>query len=130
MDKRQAVVLLAFLLGFGGLVFVFSDLGPGEGWPFRVAITAAYFFISGAFIGYAQPKTWAIALLVAWGGVLMGGFITLVAIVHYGREAFAATQPPFITSGLIILFGSVGATLLGAFFGKLLPRKDIHLPHG
>lgn len=92
--KTPFVVLLALLLGFGGLVLVFSDLGPGEGVFLRVTIAAAFFFLSGGAIGYAHFKGWLIAMLVAWGAVLMGGFIILMSIARYGREAFTAIEPP------------------------------------
>ncbi|MBK9155459.1 MAG: hypothetical protein IPM25_14825 [Chloracidobacterium sp.] len=96
-DARSAfAVAIAIVLGFGGLVLTFSDLGPGESWPLRITVAAAFFFISGAFVGLIQPKAWPIALLTAWGAVLMGGFITLVAAAHYGRGAFAATEPPLL----------------------------------
>lgn len=120
--KIPFVVLIAVLLGFGGLLLVFSDLGPGEGAFLRVTITAAYFFLSGGIIGFAHFKGWLIAMLVAWGSVLMGGFIIFMAIARYGRESFAATDPPYISSGLIILVGSLALTLLGGVFGRSLSR--------
>jgi len=115
-------VAVAVVLGFGGLALVFSDLGPGESWPLRITTAVVFFLVSGAFIGFAHPKGWLIAMLTAWGAVLMGAFITLIAIAYYGRGAFAATEPPFITSGLTMIFGSLGSTLLGALLGKMLSR--------
>lgn len=121
-DRTNAfVVVLAILLGFVGLVFVFSD--PAEGWLFRVIIATAFFFLTGAAIGYAHPSGWPIAMLTAWGGVLMGAFIILMAIARYGREAFDAIEPPYVTSGLILLFGSLGLTLYGGFFGRSLRKR-------
>ncbi|MBK9154022.1 MAG: hypothetical protein IPM25_07370 [Chloracidobacterium sp.] len=123
---KMFVVVIAILLGSVGLVFVFSD--PAEGWRLRVITATAFFFLTGAAIGYVHPRGWPIALLTAWGAVLMGGFITLVAAAHYGRGAFAATEPPFITSGLIMIFGSLGSTLLGALLGKLFARRRDQIP--
>ena len=66
-DRMDAfVVLVALLLGSVGLVFVFSD--PAEGWPLRVVIATAFFFLTGAAIGYVHPNRWPVAMLTAWGG--------------------------------------------------------------
>lgn len=116
------VVLLALLLGLVGLVFVFSD--PAEGWLLRVVITTAYFFLTSAAIGYAHPSRWPIAMLTAWGGVLMGGFLIILALARYGSDAFSAIEPPYITSGLIMLFGSLGTAFFGGLLGKSLRKQD------
>lgn len=122
-DRKSAfVVVLALLLGFVGLVFVFSD--PAEGWLLRVIIATAFFFLSSAAIGYAHPSGWPIAVLTAWGGVLMGGFIILMSVARYGREAFDAVEPPYVTSGLLMLFGSLGLTFFGGFFGKSIRKHS------
>ncbi len=121
-DKNAVFAGVSILFGFGGLVLVFTD--PIEGWPLRITIAIAFFFFSGAVIGYAHPKGWPIAMLTAWGGVLFGGFIILVAYARYGREAFSSVEPPYITTGLIMLFGSLVLTLIGSFLGKSLPRLD------
>ena len=125
-DSRNAIVaFLALLLGFVGLGLVFSDAGPNEGWAARVAIAAVFFFLTGAGLAYAHPARWPIALLAAWGGVLMRGFIILMAFVRFGAEAFAASEPPYITSGLIILFGSLGLTFAGALLGKFVGERRV-----
>lgn len=123
---RVFVVVVAVLLGFVGLIFVFSD--PAEGWLFRAIIATAFFFFTGAAIGFAYPGGWLIGMLTAWGGALMGGFIIIMALVRYGREAFHAIEPPYLTSGLIMLFGSLGLTFFGAFLGKLLRKQVRVLP--
>ncbi|HMQ03866.1 MAG TPA: hypothetical protein PKD26_08110 [Pyrinomonadaceae bacterium] len=115
--KNAVFAGIAFLLGFVGLVLVFSD--PAEGWRLRMIIGSAFFLLSSGAIGYLHPDRWPIAVLTAWGGVLFGGLLILLAIARYGRDAFNAAEPPYITSGLIILFGSLGS----AFFGGLLGRS-------
>jgi hypothetical protein len=67
-------------------------------------------------------------MLTAWGGVLMGGFIIILAMARYGREAFRAVEPPYITSGLILLFGSLGLTFIGGFLGRALRKQGRVLP--
>lgn len=115
------IVVVAILLGFVGLMFVFSD--PAEGWLLRGIVATVFFLLSSAAIGYAHPRRWPIATLTAWGGVLMGGFIIILALARFGREAFSAFEPPYITSGLIMLFGSLGLTLFGGFIGKSLRKQ-------
>jgi hypothetical protein len=114
------VVLVALLLGLVGLVFVFSD--PSEGWLLRIIIAMAFFLLASSAIGYAHPGRWPLAMLTAWGAVLMGGFIIILAMARYGREAFSAVEPPYITSGLILLFGSLGLTFIGGCLGRALRK--------
>lgn len=121
IDKNAAVAGLAILLGFVGLAIVFSD--PVEGWPLRIMIASAFYFFSSATVGYTHPNGWPIAMLTAWGGLLMGGLLIIAAIARYGGAAFAATEPPYISSGLIMLFGSLVLSLSGGYVGKLLSRK-------
>lgn len=122
MSKNEVVCLLAFLFGFGGWIFVFSDLGPGETWPARIAIASAYFLLTGGTIGFLHPRGWLIALLISWAAVLMGGFIIFIALIRYGTEAFAAAEPPYVTSGLVMVFGSLVMALFGGILGRLLAR--------
>jgi len=60
--------------------------------------------------------------LSAWGGILMGGFIVLMAISRYGSAAFSTQEPPYISVGLIMLFIPLGLTLIGGYIGKLLSQ--------
>ncbi len=115
---RVFVVVIAILLGSVGLVFVFSD--PAEGWLLRATVATAFFFLTGAAIGYAHANGWLIAMLTAWGAVLMGGFIILMSIARYGRNAFNAVEPPYVSSGIIMLFGSLGLTFFGGLLGRSL----------
>lgn len=121
-NKTPAFAVLALLLGFFGLAFVFSDLSSGEAWLERVIVAALFFFLSGLGIGFFHPKWWIIAGLTAWGGIFLGGFIVLMAIGRYGSTAFDAQEPPYISAGLIILFVSLGLALIGGYIGKLLSR--------
>ena len=116
------MVMLALLLGFVGLVLVFSDVGSKETWVLRVAIVTTFFFFAGAAIGFIYPEGWPIAILASWGAVLLGGFIVLMALARYGAQAFSAVEPPYLTSGLTILFGPLLLTAIGALIGKSLSR--------
>jgi hypothetical protein len=86
IDVTKGVVfaVLALVLGFFGLSLLFSDLGPGESWTDRLAITAAFYVASGLVIGYLNPKLWMIAGLTAWGAVLLG-IVGLINVLVAGQ---------------------------------------------
>lgn len=109
---------LAFFLGIFGLALVFSDLGPDESWSIRIVIWIFFFFLSGFGLGFFNPKMWMISALTAGGGILLGGFIILVAIAKYGNNAFNAQEPPFISAGLTTLFVPLILALFGGYIGK------------
>ena len=115
-DRNAAVAGVAALLGVGGLMLVFAD--PREGWIVRAIASTMFFFLAGAAIGYAHPHGWLIAMVTSWGGVVMGGFIILIAIARYGSEAFDAVEPPYVTSGIIMLIAPLALTFAGGFLGK------------
>lgn len=119
------VVVIAILLGSIGLVFVFSD--PAEGWLLRATVATAFFFLTGTAIGYAHANGWLIAMLTAWGAVLMGGFIIFMSIARYGSDTFNAVEPPYITSGLVLLFGSLGLTFFGGLLGRSLRKQGARI---
>jgi hypothetical protein len=121
-DKNPAVAILALMLGFFGLALVFSDLGANERWLARVVVATLFFFLCGLGIGFLNPELWITAGLSAWGGILMGGFIVLMAIGRYGSAAFDAQEPPYISAGLTMLFIPLGLTLIGGYIGKLLSQ--------
>lgn len=112
--------VLAVLFGIFGLVLVFSDLGPGEVWWERVLIAMLFFFFCGLAVGWFNPRFWIIAALSAWGGFLMGGSLVFFALSKYGKAAFDAQEPPYISVGLIMLFFPVIFSLIGGHVGKLI----------
>lgn len=124
IDNHAAAAGIAVLIGFVGLMFVFTD--PVEGWPLRIAIATTFFFLSGAAIGFIHPNGWPMAMLTAWGGALMGGLITLVAISR--NDSSPAPEPLELPIGLIMLFGSPIVTLFGGFLGKSFSRKGTSVP--
>ncbi len=121
--KIPAFVALALILGIIGLSTVFSDLGSGESWGMRTLIADIFFFLSGAVIGFFNPKLWMISGLIAWEGVLMGGFLTLIALRRHGAGAFSAQESPYISVGLMMLFGPIILALLGGFMGRMIREK-------
>lgn len=120
--KTAAFLFLAFLIGIVGLSLVFSDMGSGESWGVRTLIATAFFFFSGVLIGFFNPKLWMISGVTAWGGVLMGGFLTLMAFRKHGADAFNAQEPPYIFVGVMMLILPITLALMGGFLGKILTR--------
>lgn len=116
--------ILAFLLGVFGLVLVFSDLGSRESWTLRILVAALFFTLCGLGIGFCNPGGWIISGLTGWGGIFMGSLIVFAALRKYGRFAFNAQEPPYISAGLVMLFMPVGLALAGGYIGKLLKQKS------
>jgi len=120
-------VILAFSLGFFGLALLFSDSSADESGSNRIVVAILFFFLCGVGIGFFNPKMWIISGLTAWGGIFLGGFITLIALPRYGINAFGAQEPPYISAGLIMFFLPVALALTGGYIGKQLSqvhRKD------
>lgn len=73
--------------------------------------------------GYLLPRRWAISGVTAWGGVFMGGFITLAAFRRFGVAAFSTPEPPYVAGGLIMLLAPLGVSLAGGYIGKRLSDR-------
>lgn len=123
MLKNLVFAVIALLLGFVGLNFIFSDLSSSEAWINRTLTAAVFFFFSGLVIGGFNPQAWFLSGLTAWGGLLMGAIITLNAVGKYGSNAFGAQEPPYISAGLVFLFVPLAVALFGGWLGKLLNEK-------
>jgi len=100
------------------LDLLFADLGPGESELSRFLTAAVFFFLSGLFIGYLNPKAWLLAGLNAWGGVFLG----LVAGI---ASLSGLPEAPKPYGALAILFGPLGLALLGSRFGAQIGRKRV-----
>lgn len=123
MLKNSIFVIVALLLGFVGLYFIFSDLSSSENWINRVLIAAIFFLLSGLVIGGFNPKAWFLSGLTAWGSLIMGAILTISAIGKYGSDAFSAQEPPYISAGLVFLFIPLAIAVIGGYLGKLLSEK-------
>jgi hypothetical protein len=72
------VLISIMLLGFAGIFFFFSDLGPDETMAGRVLIATVYYFVSGVIVGFMATPTWWLSAGVAWDTVLLG----LIALLN------------------------------------------------
>jgi peptidoglycan/LPS O-acetylase OafA/YrhL len=123
MSRNLASLLASLALGVIGLNLVFSDLGAGESSINRIFVSAVFFFLCGIGIGYFNPRGWVISGLCAWGSTLFGTLIVMNAIRKYGGNALSAQEPPYISSGLIILLVPLSLALLGGYVGRNLSRR-------
>lgn len=124
MLKTVVVVILAIILSFLGLSFVFSDLNQTESLYFRLTTTVLYFLGCAFGIGYFYAEKWLLSLLIAAGSTLFGGGLVLLAIMKKGRDVFTLPDPPYITLGLLILFLPLNLALFGGYLGQLWAHKN------
>lgn len=118
--KILAFSVIASILGIIGVGLVFSDISRGETAISRSAITAIFFLFCSLVIGYFNDRAWLISVIIAWGSILFGGFLTLAALRNHGSNVFAAQEPPYISAGLVILFLPLILSLLGGYIGSRL----------
>jgi hypothetical protein len=125
-DKNRLFAFVAFGLGFIGLSMILSDLSQGESWWIRIVTATLFFFLTGAAIGFFNSTFWMISALTAWGGVLIGGWITFAALVRHGTEVFNA-DPPYLVGGLLILFVPIALSLTGGYVGNRISQARSRL---
>lgn len=114
---RWSVAAVAIaLVGLLGLSAFFSDLGPGETGFRRAVVVAIEYVVGGVVIGWTLRRRWYLAILEAWGPVLLGVAVVFVAFrqgIGEGRLSF-----------LLLLLGvmplvSIGSGLLGWRLARL-----------
>lgn len=103
--KLALSAILAIALGFVGLSFYFSDLGPGESWTRRNVETVLFFVACGFLLGAVNRRMWPVSAIVSWASVVFG----IAGMMASGMSAYAAWT----------LFGSIGLALLGGWCGRL-----------
>ena len=102
---RCLSTVAALLLGLSGLVLLF----PTGSRLMEISTLMLFPLVAGAIIGFISPKTWGIAALAAWGGVI---FLVIEPDKKVGMAVFA---------GYVIL------ALLGGIAGRCLRlRKGLN----
>jgi len=104
--------LLGLALGLFGLVFLFSDLGPGETLAHRYTVTVLFNLVCGLVIGLFNARVWAISGVVAWAGIL---------IALRGLAAGPALWPEMLTVAAV----SPLPAFTGGYLGALIIRKRV-----
>ena len=104
-----AVVILAFgALGFFG---VFSDAPPGQPLTLRLGVLAVAQLTGAGLVGLLLVRQWFLAVLTAWGPLLMGGLGLYVKLRHPGEFPRAS----FL---LVSLCGAPLLALAGGWLGR------------
>ena len=104
--------LLALALGLFELIFLFSDLGPGETLAHRCTVTVLFNLVCGLVIGLSNAKAWPIAGVVAWAGIV-------IAL----RELFSG--PAQWLGMLTVVAISPLPAFTGGYLGALIIRKRV-----
>ncbi len=126
--KGVGFTSLAFLLGFIGLSFFFSEgvsglhfffsrFGLEESLAIRITIAALFFFLTGTAIGFFNPTQWGISGVVAWGYVVIGGS-EILAIIRQDEMPTPGAQEPNLNTALILLTVPAILSILGGYIGK------------
>ena len=116
LARSVAAILVALLVGFGGLSLAMSDLGPGENYAQRLGVSVLYFLVVGLIVGLIDRRRWPLASLAAWGPMLMGGFGLLSKVVGGGEFPYW----PFV---LVLLSLPLACALFGGWLGSRLRRR-------
>ena len=82
MVRAAAATLVILLTGAVGLWGVFTDASPGESIALRLALLVLVQLLGAALVGALLPRWWMLALLSAWGPVLLGGVGLYVKLRH------------------------------------------------
>lgn len=113
-----AAVVIAVATGFLGLSMFFSDLGPSESVAFRVLTLVLLYALGAGSIGALVPRIWYVALLAAWGPVLLSLPVLL------NRGAVAPSSPAEqMQQGLLGLVVVPLAALAFSYVGMRLRRR-------
>jgi hypothetical protein len=66
-----------------------SDLGPSETVAARVAVVVVVYVIGCGLIGALLPRQWYVAVISAWGPVLISTFMLVALVFRLGEPAGA-----------------------------------------
>ena len=110
--KIAGVSLAVLVVGFFAMSLFFSDLGPGESLFSRFVTAVIVYFVAGLIIGFFNHKVWILAVLVSWGGVILG----LIGLVN-GED---------VGISLLIIVMSLGPSALGGFLASYAAKKLFH----
>jgi hypothetical protein len=113
-----AAVIIAIATGFLGLSMFFSDLGPSESMVFRFSTLVLLYAVGGGAIGALVPRAWYVAILAAWGPVLLT--LPMLLGPRVGTPSSPADQ---MQQGLLGVVVVPLAALAFAFLGTRVRRR-------
>ena len=117
-------LLIAVLAGVGGLLLLYTDIGPGDVGPPRAAMGAIYFLGAGFAIGAVNPRGrgWWLAGIAAWTLVVIGAVGVRVSLT----DPASADMP----LALLLLVGPVVCSLIGGRLGARMMARGSETPAG
>ena len=80
--RGAAATLVILATGGFGLVGLFSDVPPGASVVLRLLLLTLVQVLGAALVGLLLPRLWFVALLTAWGPVLLGAVGLYVKLRH------------------------------------------------
>ena len=109
--KIKPILSIPVALGLGLLWgwMLFAEVGVTG-----LAIAAGLYFLSGALIGFINPRIWPLAGLTAWPGVAFAAMAASVGLHN-------------ILAAILILIIPMTPALAGGYLASWLVRK--HSPH-
>lgn len=104
-------VIIALMVGVIGLWAVFSDIGPRDSIATRWLITGLVYAAGAMAVGFLVPRRWYLALLTAWGPLVLG-LIGLTAKLMNGGPL------PYWRFLALTILGVPGFALLFGYLGR------------
>ena len=114
----SAFALLVFVIGVLGLSGFFSDLGPGESERERIAFVVGVYVVGGGLLGALLPRRWYLAVLSAWGPLLVSAPGLLVPLSR-------GQATPYWSYILLGLVGAPAVAVAAGFAGSRI-RLALH----
>jgi hypothetical protein len=98
MVRGAAATLVILGTGGVGLVGAFSDASPGESVALRLVLLAFVQVAGAALVGLLVPRWWLLAVLTAWGPLLLGSVGLYVKLRHHAQFP----HPRFLVLSLVV----------------------------
>jgi hypothetical protein len=113
-QDRASITVLAVVLagtigaiGFGALSI---DLAPTVSKSGLLLVTALVYAVGAVVVGALAPRRWWLALLAAWGPVILGIAALIAKLANYGEGVHwrDLTMAILVVPGYAMLFGYLG----------------------
>ncbi|HEX5045323.1 MAG TPA: hypothetical protein VFV75_20680 [Candidatus Polarisedimenticolaceae bacterium] len=116
MVRGASVTLVILATGACGLAGLFTDQSPGESVVLRFALLVLVQVLGAALVGWLVPRWWILAVLTAWGPLLLGGVGLYVKLRH-------DTTMPSLRFFLLSLVLPPLLALAGGLLGRWWTRR-------
>ena len=104
-------VIIALMIGVIGLWAVFSDIGPKDSIATRWLVTSLVYAAGAMAVGFLVPRRWYLALLTAWGPLVLG-------LMGLAVKPVNARPIPYWRFLALTILGVPGFALLFGYLGR------------